>query len=86
MKDTTAAAAGYRESLEGARTRQRAGLASLIELEDARRLAIAGDAALTSLEQERVAAWIALYRAIGGGWDREASLASRDTPSLSPAR
>ena len=48
-----------------------------MEFEDARRLAIVGDAALTALEQERVAAWIALYRAIGGGWDREAALAAR---------
>ena len=69
MKDTTAAAAGYRESLEGARTRQRAGLASLIELEDARRTSYAADAAVVALEYEGVSAWISLYRAAGGGWD-----------------
>jgi outer membrane protein, multidrug efflux system len=69
MKDTAAAAAGYRESLEGARTRQRAGLASLIELEDARRTSYAADAAVVALEYEGVSAWISLYRAAGGGWD-----------------
>ena len=68
MKDTLAAAAGYRESLEGARTRQRAGLASLIELEEARRLDIGARSAVTALAHERVQAWIALYRAVGGGW------------------
>ena len=69
MKDTTAAAAGYRESLEGARTRQRAGLGSLMELEEARRTAYAADAAVVALEYEGVSAWISLYRAAGGGWD-----------------
>jgi NodT family efflux transporter outer membrane factor (OMF) lipoprotein len=67
--DTRAAAAGYRESLEAARTRQRAGLGSLIELEDARRTALASEGALSTLEYEGVSAWIALYRAVGGGWD-----------------
>lgn len=75
--DTATAASGYRSNLSALDTKYRAGLASLVELEDARRLSIAGDAALTSLEQERVAAWISLYRAIGGGWDREAALAAR---------
>lgn len=69
MSDTRAAAAGYRESLDGAHTRQRAGFASLIELEDARRTSFAADGAVAALEYEGVAAWITLYRAIGGGWD-----------------
>ena len=69
MGDTRAAAAGYRESLEAARTRQRAGLGSLIELEDARRTAYAADGAVVALDYEGVAAWITLYRAVGGGWD-----------------
>ena len=75
--DTATAANGYRSNLTALDKKYHAGLASLVELEDARRLAIAGDAALTALEQERVAAWIALYRAVGGGWDREAALATR---------
>ena len=53
----------------GARTRQRAGLGSLIELEDARRTSFAADGAVAALEYEGVGAWIALYRAVGGGWD-----------------
>jgi NodT family efflux transporter outer membrane factor (OMF) lipoprotein len=69
LNDTRTAAAGYRESMEGARTRQRAGLASLIELEDARRTSYAADAAVVALEYEGVSAWISLYRAAGGGWD-----------------
>ncbi len=61
-----AASRGYNDALEGARARHRAGFASLIELEDARRSALQADAALADLRHEQVAAWIALYRAIGG--------------------
>lgn len=67
--DVEAAAAGYRENLAAVRTRERAGLASLIEFEDARRTSLAADAAVAALEYEGVGAWITLYRAIGGGWD-----------------
>ncbi|MCX7158902.1 MAG: RND transporter, partial [Proteobacteria bacterium] len=55
-----------------------AGLGSMLELEEARRLSIAADATLVSLAQERVAAWIALYRAAGGGWEPEPS--NRNSP------
>lgn len=75
LSDTRAAASGYRESLEGARTRQRAGLGNLIELEDARRTSLAADGAVAALEYEGVSAWIALYRAVGGGWDGKTDLA-----------
>ncbi len=65
------AAAGYRRSFEATQARWTAGLASLVELEDARRLQLASDTALVALEQERMSAWIALYRAAGGGWSRQ---------------
>jgi outer membrane protein TolC len=48
-------------------------LASLVELEDARRALLAAQSALVSLERERRSAWIALYRALGGGWSTAAS-------------
>ena len=66
--DVRAAARDYGVALEAATVRQRAGLGSLIEQEDARRTALAAEAAVTALEYERLAAWIALYRAVGGGW------------------
>jgi outer membrane protein TolC len=67
--DVRAAALGYREALAGAQSRQRAGLGSLIELEDARRTSLAADAAEAALDHEWLVAWINLYRALGGGWD-----------------
>jgi multidrug efflux system outer membrane protein len=68
--DTLASARGYRANLEGAQIRLDAGFGNVLELEDARRLSLAADAAVAALAQERVAAWVALYRAVGGGWTR----------------
>jgi len=70
--DAEAAAAGYRTAFHAAEARWRAGMASIVELEDVRRSALASDTAVVGLRQERMAAWIALYRAAGGGWDAAA--------------
>ena len=67
--DAENAAAGYRTAFQAAEARWRGGLASIVELEDVRRSALASDTAVVNLRQERMAAWIALYRAAGGGWD-----------------
>lgn len=70
--DLRAAAADFRRSLQAAETRQRAGLASLFELEDARRSAVQADAAWIDWQREQALAWVALYRALGGGWQPDA--------------
>ena len=67
--DTAAAAEGYRASFAGTEARYKAGLASLVELEEARRTLLASQSAVVNLEQERRSAWITLYRALGGGWN-----------------
>jgi multidrug efflux system outer membrane protein len=66
--NTLTAARGYRTNFEGAQIRLDAGFGNVVELEDARRLWLAAEAAVAALAQERVAAWVALYRAVGGGW------------------
>jgi hypothetical protein len=48
--------------------RFRGGLASVFELEDARRSAVVAQIQYVDLQRDRVAAWIQLYRALGGGW------------------
>lgn len=78
-EDARVATEGYRASLNATDARYRAGLASLVELEDARRTALAAETALIDLQRERVAAWIALYRAAGGGWERPATTAAAAT-------
>ncbi len=70
--DANAAVDGYRASFDATQARYQGGLASLVELEDARRQALASQTALLSLERERWSAWVALYRAVGGGWTADA--------------
>jgi NodT family efflux transporter outer membrane factor (OMF) lipoprotein len=67
--DAGIAVEGYAASFAGIEARYRSGLASLLELEEARRVRLTAETALLSLQNERTAAWIALYRAAGGGWD-----------------
>ena len=67
--DAMVAVQGYTASFAGIEARYRGGLASLLELEEARRVRLSAETALLSLQNERTAAWIALYRAAGGGWD-----------------
>ncbi|MFN0163641.1 MAG: efflux transporter outer membrane subunit [Burkholderiales bacterium] len=69
MEQVRSAAAGYGQSLAAVQTRQRAGLAALAELEDARRISLAAQGAVVATEYEATAAWVALYRAVGGDWD-----------------
>jgi multidrug efflux system outer membrane protein len=66
--DAIAAAQGFRAYFDAAESRWKIGAGSLIEMEDARRVALAAQAGLIGVQRERVAAWVALYRAAGGGW------------------
>ena len=66
------ALAGYRSAFTATEERYKNGLASLLELEDARRTRLNAENTVVNLERERSAAWIALYRAAGGGWSAEA--------------
>ncbi len=54
------------------------GLASQTDVEDAKRQWLSSQANLYALENERINAWIALYRALGGGW--QAQTASAPNP------
>ena len=78
--DTDGAASGYAESLVATQARYAQGLASLVELEEARRTALAAQSAQLALALERNRAWVALYRALGGGFEANAQ-ASNPKPS-----
>ena len=67
---------GFAASYRAADDRFKSGLASLFELEDARRSAVQAQSALIELQRERVVAWISLYRALGGGWVADAQSAA----------
>ena len=70
--DAVVATEGFTASLRATDARYKGGLATLFELEDARRSAVQAQTALIELQRERVTAWIALYRALGGGWSADA--------------
>jgi multidrug efflux system outer membrane protein len=67
-EDAFLAATGFERSFGATEASYQAGIASLFELEDARRSMVAAQSAVIELHRERVSAWIALYRALGGGW------------------
>jgi len=66
--DAQAALDGYRVNFTAVEDRYKNGLASLFELEDARRTRLAAEQTVINLQRDRSAAWVALYRAAGGGW------------------
>lgn len=76
-EDARIAVAGFERSYHVTDARYRGGLASLFELEDARRSMVASRSALIAQQHEAVMAWIDLYRAIGGGWE---SATTTDAP------
>jgi outer membrane protein TolC len=83
LQSTAARAGDAQVGAEGFATSYRAtdalfknGLANLFELEDARRNAVQAHSALIELQRERVAAWLSLYRALGGGWVADAQTAT----------
>lgn len=82
-EDALVATEGYRASFLATESRYRGGLASLVELEDARRTALSAELALLSLQRERQVSWIALYRAAGGGWASPATEPSRTASQAS---
>ena len=68
QQDAEAAARDFEASLVATQARQRSGLASVFDLEAARRNAVQAQSTLVELQAERATAWISLYRALGGGW------------------
>ena len=70
--DTRAVHDARLQNLAAAQNRERNGLASTLEVEEARRAVLAAQADVLALQLERKRAWVALYRAAGGGWERPA--------------
>ena len=80
--DAQTAAENFEASFRATEARYKSGFGTLFELEDARRSALAAQNTLIDLRRERVAAWIALYRALGGGWSERAD--ARADAGLAP--
>lgn len=72
VKSGQTGADAYRKAFESAEAKARAGLASQVDLEEARRVHIVGERNLLASKRDRMYAWIELYRAAGGGWTPDA--------------
>lgn len=81
--DADTAVRNYQVSFDATQARYDSGLATLFELEDARRTLFATQTARVALQRERAEAWVALYRATGGGWTRP-DTGTATAPSLPP--
>ncbi|KQV45794.1 hypothetical protein ASC95_27685 [Pelomonas sp. Root1217] len=70
------AAEEYRRYLNATEANWRAGTASLLNLEEARRSALSAEIDDLTLKQSQVSYWIALYKALGGGWTPGATVST----------
>lgn len=77
-QDALIASNGFERSFIATEASYQAGMVSLFELEEARRSLITAKSAVIDLQRERISAWIALYRALGGGWSSTETQAARD--------
>ncbi|WP_417711071.1 efflux transporter outer membrane subunit [Roseibium aggregatum] len=68
ISDTSSAARNYRTYFNAIDINWRAGGASLLDREDARRTAQTAEITLIEIRRDAVRYWIALYKALGGGW------------------
>lgn len=75
--DAERAAQGYGEFLAAAQTQWQVGVGSLLDLEQARRAALAADAGLIQVRRERVSAWVQLYKTVGGAWQADDDTTTR---------
>ena len=68
-----AAAQGYQVFFNASEARLKIGSGSLLDAEEARHNLLNSQASLVNIQRERLAAWISLYKATGGGWTQTAS-------------
>ena len=84
--DARTAAEGFGQYFAAQQALFAVGVGSLLDLEQARRNALLAAAGLVNLQRERVAAWITLYKSLGGGWSATppALAAAPSTPHPTP--
>jgi len=73
LSDATVAAREYRAYFQSVDENWRAGGASVLDREEARRSAQSAEITLIGLRRDAVEYWIALYKALGGGWSADSS-------------
>lgn len=82
--DATSAVRDFQTSFTATQARYDTGLASLFELEDSRRALFVSQTTLVGLQRARAEAFVTLYRAMGGGWQRPDADTAVSSASTSP--
>jgi len=82
--DATSAVRDFQSSFNATQARYDTGLASLFELEDSRRALFVSQTTLVGLQRDRAQAFVTLYRAMGGGWQRPDAPTAVSSASTSP--
>ncbi|QGG76290.1 efflux transporter outer membrane subunit [Pseudomonas syringae] len=77
---TQRASEGYEASFQATDRNWQAGNASLLDREEARRSALSAEIELITVQQNQVRYWIALYKALGGGWQDSREGLAGETP------
>lgn len=68
MQQQKTASEQYARYLLAATEDWRAGRINLLSLQDARRSSLSADVQYITIQRDRLRSWIALYKALGGGW------------------
>lgn len=78
-EDANIAAQEYRLYFQSTEASWRAGRETLLTLEEARRNALSAEIQQITLQRDRIAYWVALYKALGGGWQFDSPASSPET-------
>jgi outer membrane protein TolC len=75
QKNAESSVLNYYKYLKAVEANYKVGSVSLLDLEETRRAVYNAEETVIAAKQERVQAWIALYKAVGGGWNSALALA-----------
>lgn len=76
--NTNIAVEGFDKAFAAANAKYKAGMGSMLELENARRNLNNARLGQSALQQQTESAWVALYRALGGGWTQQTNPTQAD--------
>jgi multidrug efflux system outer membrane protein len=71
MKQAESSVDRYHRYLNATEANYKAGSVSLLDLEETRRTVYSAEETLVAARQEQAEAWIAMYKAVGGGWNNK---------------
>ena len=70
-----AALAQHQTVAQASEARHEAGMANQLDVEEVRRMAWGAEDTMLGSQRDSALAWIALYKALGGGWQDDVAMA-----------